>query len=204
MFNLKDKLTFIKEKFTNVLVVTHPLRTILFLCLMAPLLIPIAFGGLIGFVYCLLAPFSYFSNINVISFDSILAIGKSFCLWILAIAIAVTSAGVGLYGLFLYTSEIYNSIYLLFFGKTTKGIITKTWNTRTRPSSSDVNTLYCEVSFVPEGFNNSIILTGSSQRSFLQELLEIEIIYDKEVLVVYDPKNPFRARIKHIQKWKTI
>lgn len=194
---IKEKILTIKENFTDFLIVTHPLRTILFFCLVGPLLIPIGFGGLFGLVYCLYTPFALLSSISIPNVESLPTIAKSFFLWILGIAIAATSAFMGLYGLFIYVAEIYNSIYLMFVGKITKGIILDTWNTSTRSGNSTTHSLNSKISFVPEGYEKSIVLSGASQRSSLQELVEIEITKGKEVLVVYDPKNPYRARMKH-------
>ncbi len=194
---IKEKILTIKENFTDSLIVTHPLRTVLFFCLVGPLLIPIGFGGLFGLVYCVYAPFALLSSISMPSADSLPTIAKSFFLWVFAIAVAVTSAFMGLYGLFIYVAEIYNSIYLLIFGKITKGIIVDTWKTSTRAGNSTVHSLNCKISFIPEGYEKSVVLSGASQRSSLQELVEIEITEGKEVLVVYDPKNPYRSRMKH-------
>ena len=78
---IKEKILTIKESFTDSLIVTHPLRTILFFCLVGPLLIPIGFGGLVGLVYCILAPFFLLASISMPNVESLPIIAKSFFLW---------------------------------------------------------------------------------------------------------------------------
>lgn len=179
------------------LIVTHPLRTFSFFILISPILIPIALGGLVGLLVCIFAPASLIKTAGAFELTHIPDLMKMIMIWIFGVLICGTSFIMGTAGVLVYLSDMYWTVYLSIYGKTGKGRIVSFWKTSSRAGNSTTYSTHCTVSFVSEDSGQEIRLSGASQRSFLQEMLEIDIEKDRDVMIVYSSKHPSIARLKH-------
>ena len=179
------------------LIVTHPLRIFLFFILISPILIPIALGGLFGLLVCIFAPVSLIKTAGSFDMTHFPDLIKMLMIWIFGVLICGTSFIMGTAGILVYLADMYWTVYLSIYGKMVKGRIVSFWKTSSRAGNSTTHSAHCTVSFVSDDSRQEIRLSGASQRSFLQEILEIEIEKERDVMIVYSEKHPSIARLKH-------
>ncbi|MDX1960970.1 MAG: hypothetical protein SFU98_20540 [Leptospiraceae bacterium] len=194
---IKQKLIRLPEFAEARLIITHPLRTFLFMCLVAPILFPLSLGGLLAGIGLVIMPLFSVTKIWELEPISALSILKLLLIWVMGIVISSTSFYMATAGILLYCSEIYYTIVLLFKGKSTRGEIIKVWNTQTRSGNSTTHSTHCTIQYYVEEIDKEIIQSGFSQRSLLQKILESELELGKIVSIVYHPKNFSMARVIH-------
>ena len=102
----------------------------------------------------------------------------------------------GTAGVLVYLSDMYWTVYLSIYGKIKRGRIVSFWNTSSRAGNSTVYSTHCTVLFASDD-SSEIRLSGASQKSFLQKMLEIDIEKKRDVMIVYSSKHPSIARLKH-------
>ncbi|HNM06847.1 MAG TPA: hypothetical protein PKK05_28275, partial [Leptospiraceae bacterium] len=163
------------------LIVTHPLRIFFFFILLSPILIPIALGGLFGLLVCIFAPAAVIKAAGSLEWNHFPNLIKMLMIWIFGVLICGTSFIMGTAGILVYLSDMYWTVYLSICGKIKRGRIVSFWNTSSRAGNSTTHSAHCTVSFVSDDSRQEIRLSGASQRSFLQEILEIEIEKERDV-----------------------
>lgn len=179
------------------LIVTHPLRIFLFFILISPILIPTALGGLVGLFVCILAPASLIKTAGSFDLTHFSDLIKIIIIWIFGVLICGTSFIMGTAGILVYLSDMYWTVYLSIYGKTEKARLISVWKTSFRAGNSTTHSTHCTVAFGSEDSGQEIRLSGASQRSFLQEMLEIDIEKERDVMIIYSSKHPSIARLKH-------
>ncbi len=200
IIQIKYKVLDFLENLNRGLIVTHPLRIFLFFILISPILIPIALGGLVGLVLCIFAPVAVVNAAGSGEWNHFSGLVKMIMIWFFGILICGTSFIMGTAGILVYLSDMYWTVYLSIYGKTKRGRIVSFWNTSYRAGNSTTHSTHCTVLFVSDVSGSEIRLSGASQRSFLQKMLEIDIEKERDVMIVYSSKHPLIARLKHLDQ----
>jgi|JI10StandDraft_1071094.scaffolds.fasta_scaffold01688_19 hypothetical protein len=194
---IKEKLYNLKGYAEPRLIVTHPLRTFLFSMFVGPLLLGLFIIGVLGTVGLLLSPIVLLFQNTDFKFSEPAVFFRLIAIWVFGFAIGVTSFYLSAAGLLIYCSELFYSTILLFKGKLATGKIIKIWETSTRSGNSTTISKHCTIQYTIPQTSKTYSESGSSQISFMQSLLEIELTLDRNVTIVYNPKNPIMARLIH-------
>lgn len=194
---IKEKLYNLKGYTEPRLIVTHPLRTFLFSIFVGPFLLGLFMIGVVGTVGLLISPFGLLFRVTEFKFSEPAVFFRFIAIWVFGLALSVTSFYLSAAGLSIYCSELFYSTILLFKGKLATGKIIKIWETSTRSGNSTTRSKHCTIQYTIPQMNKIYSESGSSQISFMQNLFEIELTLDRNVTIVYNPKNPVMARLIH-------